>query len=143
MGKARDEVKVLPCGCKVGRSASGPWFYDFICDTHVPEVQVDGKFNYEKSLAYTEKLQKEMKYREEEADANTAMEGLSPTEMLAYEFIRDAEPPLAIRNMPHQLQGAVGKLTSKGVIERFRTQVKISKHGFTSMKMTNCVRVKK
>lgn len=82
------------------------------------------------------------KYREEEADANVPLEELSSTEMLAYEFIRDAEQPLPIHDMPHQLQGAVGKLTSKEVVERYRIQVKITKHGFTSMKMTNCVKVK-
>lgn len=67
---------------------------------------------------------------------------LSETERKAYNFIKEAEQPLPIRDMPHQLQGAVGKLTSKGLIERYRTQAKIAKHGFTSVKMTNCVKVK-
>lgn len=82
------------------------------------------------------------KYRKELVDVEVALEGLSSTEMLAYEFIRDAKQPLPIRDMPHQLQGAVGKLTSKGIVERYRTQANVTKHGFTSMKMTNCVRVK-
>lgn len=67
---------------------------------------------------------------------------LSKTELLAYEFIKEAEQPLAIRNMPHQLQGAVGKLLSKELVERSRTRVKVTKHGFTSVKMTNCIKVK-
>lgn len=67
---------------------------------------------------------------------------LSETERKAYNFIKQAKQPLPIRDMPHQLQGAVGKLTSEKLVERFRTQVKVSKHGFSSMKMTNCVRIK-
>jgi len=143
MGKWREEEVTLKCGCKVGRSKLGLWFYDYICDKHVPNVQVDGKFNYEKSLKFTEELQKLMKYRKELADVNPTLLELSPTEMLAYEFIRDAKQPLAIRNMPHKLQGAVGKLLSKGIVERSRTQVKVTRRGFTSVKMTNCVKVTK
>lgn len=67
---------------------------------------------------------------------------LSETERKAYNFIKEAKQPLPIRDMSHQLQGAVGKLTSKGLVERYRTQAQVAKHGFTSMKMTNCVRVK-
>lgn len=142
MGKWREETIVLKCGCKVGRSQQGVWFYDFICGEHLPNVQVDGKFNYNKSLKFTEELQKLMKYRKEEADANVAIEGLSSVEMLAYEFIRDAEQPLAIRDMTHQLQGAVGKLKSKGLIEIYKERVKVTKHGFESFKQTKCVRIK-
>ena len=142
MGKWREEEVTLKCGCKVGRSKLGLWFYDYICDKHVPNVQVDGKFNYEKSLKFTEELQKLMKYRKELADVNPTLLELSPTEMLAYEFIRDAKQPLAIHDMPHQLQGAVGKLLSKELVERGRIQVEIVKHGFTSMKMTNCIKIR-
>ena len=80
--------------------------------------------------------------KEYEAMGLIVPSNLSETERKAYKFIKDAEQPLAIRDMPHQLQGAVGKLTSEGLIERYRTQVKVTKHGFTSVKMTNCVRIK-
>jgi len=70
------------------------------------------------------------------------MEELSETEAKAYKFIVDAEQPLAIRDMPHNLQGAVGKLKSKGLVEIYREQTPVSKHGFSSMKMTSCVRIK-
>ena len=61
MGKWREEAKVLPCGCKIGRSGKGPWFYDFYCDSHVEEVRTNGRFDYDKSLKYLKKLNKEMK----------------------------------------------------------------------------------
>lgn len=141
MGKWREEEVILPCGCKVGRSQQGLWFYDFICEEHLQNVQVDGKFNYEKSLEFTEMLQKAMKLLKAYKELGELMKQLSDTEAKAYLFIKQAEQPLAIRDMPHQLQGAVGKLTSKGIVERYRTQVKVSKHGFVSMKMTNCIKV--
>jgi len=70
------------------------------------------------------------------------MPELSETETEAWKFITLAKQPLAIRDMPHKLQGAVGKLKSKGLVEIYRKQTPISKHGFTSMKMTSCVRLK-
>lgn len=142
MGKWRDETIELECGCKVGRSSQGVWFYDFICEKHIPNVQVDGKFNYEKSLEFTKKLNEEMKVRKAYEKLGDLMKQMSDTEAKAYLFIKQAKQPLPIRDMPHQLQGAVGKLTSKGLVERYRTQAKVARHGFTSMKMTNCVRVK-
>jgi len=143
MSKWREEIKTLECGCKAGRSKKGLWFYDFICEKHLSEVQDEkGHFNYEKSLKFTELLQEKIKDLKKEKEKDP-LEDLSETELKAYKFILEAEQPLAIRDMPHQLQGAVGKLTSKGVIERFRTKVDVTKHGFTSAKMTNCVKVKK
>jgi len=59
MSKWRKEVKVLNCGCKIG-GQKGAWFYDYICENHLPEVQVDGKFNYDKSLEFTDKLNRAM-----------------------------------------------------------------------------------
>jgi len=50
MGKWRDEVKILACGCKIGRSKQGLWFYDFLCETHVKKVY-DGKGHYSLKLA--------------------------------------------------------------------------------------------
>ena len=73
---------------------------------------------------------------------NKRLKGLSDTELLAYKFIKEAEQPLAIRDMPHQLQGAVGRLLSKELVERSRTQVKVTKHGFTSVRMTNCIKIR-
>ena len=68
---------------------------------------------------------------------------LSKTEIEAYEYIVSAKQPLPIRNMPHNLQGAVGKLKGRGLVEIYRESTPVSKHGFTSMKMTSCVRVNK
>jgi len=59
MSKWRKEVKVLNCGCKIG-GQKGAWFYDYICENHLSEVQVDGKFNYEKSLEFTNRLNRMM-----------------------------------------------------------------------------------
>ena len=56
-----EEKRKLPCGCLVGRSVEGRWFYDYICDVHVKEVyDENGKFSYDKHMALTERLQKEM-----------------------------------------------------------------------------------
>ena len=57
----RDEAKILPCGCKIGRTKGGIWFYDYICEIHIPNVQKRGKYCYEKALKLTEKLNAEMK----------------------------------------------------------------------------------
>jgi len=80
------------------------------------------------------------KWREKE-EKNPLLKDLSDTELKSYLFIKKAEQPLAIRDMPHQLQGPVGKLRNKKLIEVYRTQTKVSKHGFESMKMTNCVKI--
>ena len=61
MGKWREEVKILLCGCKVGRSKAGQWFYDFICEEHLKEVYVDGKYSYDKATEMTDKLNRDMK----------------------------------------------------------------------------------
>jgi len=61
MGKWRDETKELPCGCRIGRSKAGPWFYDFICEKHLEEIYVDGKYSYEKATELTDKLNEDMK----------------------------------------------------------------------------------
>jgi hypothetical protein len=61
----RDETKILPCGCKIGRADNGLWFYDYICDLHIPEVLKNGKYCYDKAIKLTEKLNKEMKERSE------------------------------------------------------------------------------
>lgn len=63
MSKWRKEIKILGCGCKIG-GQKGAWFYDFICEKHLKEVQVNGKFNYEKSLEFTNKLNKIMREME-------------------------------------------------------------------------------
>ncbi len=58
----REEVKTLECGCKVGRSKAGPWFYDFLCDTHVKEVyDKEGHYSIELAEKLTKKLNEEMK----------------------------------------------------------------------------------
>lgn len=74
---------------------------------------------------------------------NKRLKELSKTELLAYNYIKEAKQPLAIRNMPHKLQGAVGKLLSKDLVERSRTQVEVTRHGFTSVRMTNCIKIKR
>ena len=70
------------------------------------------------------------------------LEKLSDTERETYDMIEKAGG-IAIRDLPHKNQGAVGKLLTKGLVEKYREQTKVSKHGFTSMKMKNFVRVKK
>ena len=67
---------------------------------------------------------------------------LSKTEQEAYDFVKNAKQPLAIRDMPHNLQGAIGKLELGGFVEIYRQQTPVAKHGFTSMKMTACVKIK-
>jgi hypothetical protein len=56
----RDESRTLSCGCKIGRTKGGLWFYDYICEIHLPNVLKNGKYNYEKALKLTEKLNAEM-----------------------------------------------------------------------------------
>jgi len=73
----------------------------------------------------------------------SSIQELSDTEAKAYAYIKKAKQPLAIRDMPYNLQGAVGKLRSKGLVEMYRDQTQVFKHGFTSMKMVSCVRAKK
>jgi len=61
MGKRREIEKVLPCGCKIGKSKGGQWIYDRLCDTHVKEVyDKDGHYSYEKACEQTRKLNIEM-----------------------------------------------------------------------------------
>ena len=67
MGKWREETKELSCGCKIGRSGKGPWFYDYYCEEHVKAVQTNGRFDYEKSLKELERMQGTMKALEENA----------------------------------------------------------------------------
>lgn len=143
MGKWRDEVEILECGCKVGRSKGGVWFYDFLCEEHVKGVYEGKKYSSEKAEEMTAKLNEQMKMREAYKKLGDLMKQMSDTEAKAYLYIKKAKQPLAIRDMPHQLQGAVGKLLSKKLVERYRSQVKVSRHGFNSVKMTNCVRIVK
>lgn len=67
---------------------------------------------------------------------------LSDTEAKAYLYIKEAKQPLAIREMPHNLQGTIGHLKKYDLVEIYRTPTKVYKHGFPSIKMTNCVRIK-
>jgi len=64
MGQWRDETIVLECGCKIGRSGKGMWFYDFICDKHVPDCQTDGHYDYDKAMLMTQKLNQDMREKE-------------------------------------------------------------------------------
>jgi len=48
---------------------------------------------------------------------------------------------ILIRSLPHKNQGAVGKLLSKQLVKKVRKPGTISRHGFTSVKMSNFVRV--
>jgi len=64
VSKAREEARILDCGCKIGRTG-GPWFYDYLCEEHVKEVQgKDGKYSYNKALSLTVKLNKIMREKE-------------------------------------------------------------------------------
>lgn len=57
----RDETRILPCGCKIGRSKEGLWYYDYICEIHLPEVLERGKYSFKKAEELTKKLNEEMK----------------------------------------------------------------------------------
>jgi len=57
----RDEVQILKCGCKIGRTKAGMWVYDYLCDIHVKLVRKRGKYSFEKACKLTEKLNKNMK----------------------------------------------------------------------------------
>jgi len=73
---------------------------------------------------------------------------LSDTEMECYNAILDAKE-IAIIALPHKLQGAVGKLKSKGFVEIFREdytyEYKSKWNGkpLTRMRRTNWVRIKR
>lgn len=67
-----------------------------------------------------------------------SLEELSETELETYNMIKEAGE-IQIRDMPHKNQGAVGKLMAKKLVVKMRKQGKVSKHGFTSIKMTNFV----
>ena len=61
----REEIIILKCGCKIGRSGKGPCFYDFICEEHLIEVlDAEGHYDYDKALAFTDKLNKDMRQKE-------------------------------------------------------------------------------
>jgi len=117
MGKWRDETKTLVCGCKIGRSASGMWFYDFICEEHIPKVQENGKFSLKKSEEFTEEMNKIMK--EELKKKREALKELSETEKKTYDIIKE-KGEIPIVDLPEKCRGAVGKLMSKKLIERFK-----------------------
>ena len=74
MSNWREEIRVLPCGCKIGRSANGLWFYDFICEKHVKEVQENGHYSYDKALKMTEDLNKKLKEEETKEKAEKKAE---------------------------------------------------------------------
>lgn len=140
MSKAREETKTLDCGCRIGRSKGGPWFYDYLCEIHVPMVyDEEGHYSIKRAEIMTHLLNEEMKRKEKSL---TVLEELSETERKAYNFIKEAKQPLPIRDMPHQLQGTIGKLKKKGLVELYREKVQVSKHGFTSMKKVNCVKLR-
>ena len=61
MSAVREEIQILECGCKLGRSNKGPWFYDFICEKHIKDVQTDGHYDYDKALKMTEEINRKLK----------------------------------------------------------------------------------
>lgn len=72
---------------------------------------------------------------------------LSETEQKALNEITYAgEEGIPIMNLPHKLQGAVGKLKSKGYVEIFRKKYRWEVESFDRKrwvnKMTNWVRIK-
>lgn len=144
MSKWREEIFEFSCGCKVGRSKQGPWFYDYLCEIHVAEVYDEkGKYSLELAEQLTKRMNEIMTKREALGKNKELLEDLSDTEKEAYLFIKKAEQPLAIRDMPHKLQGPIGKLRNLGLVEMYREKTPVSKHGFVSVKVTNCVKVKK
>lgn len=75
------------------------------------------------------------------------MTELSETEQAAFDFVKE-KGEVPINQMPHKLQGAVGKLISLGLLERFRKQASWEREDKnlgikkTIFRMTNWVRVK-
>ena len=140
----REETKILDCGCKIGRSKGGIWFYDYLCEIHVGEVYDEsGEYSIEKAEELTRRMNEIMKLPKKRID-------LSPTEQKAYDAIaKVGEDGLPIMELSHQLQGAVGKLKSKGLIEIFRKRHtwtyarEWDGRKITKRKMTNWVRIKK
>jgi len=59
--KMRDETVILACGCKVGRSGGGQWFFDYLCDEHVKMVRDKNGYNFEKASELTRTLNTLMK----------------------------------------------------------------------------------
>lgn len=108
MGKWREEIKVLPCGCKIGKSSSnGLWFYDYICDTHLPNFQKRKKYCYEKALKMTEKLNKES--AEEDLELTKEYENCN-------EDIEEEEDK--IRKLKHKSIRIQGKYKARGKEKR-------------------------
>lgn len=146
----RDEVKILECGCKIGRSKQGLWFYDFICEKHLSEVQGEnGLFSAKKSEEFTNKLNEEIKKVPKVKKENKEnLKNLSSTELEAYNVIKGKEKGIPINNLPHKLQGAVGKLKTKGLIVFFREMASFEKtNSFSGKKKivnkrTNWVKIK-
>ena len=62
MSPWREETKTLVCGCKIGRSKGGPWFYDYLCEIHCSMVYDEkGHYSLEKAEELTKKLNEEIK----------------------------------------------------------------------------------
>mgnify|MGYP001141535284 CR=1 FL=1 len=71
---------------------------------------------------------------------------LTETEQKAYLYILNTPfKEVVIRNMPHQLQGAVGKLISKGLCEIIRKKASVVEKGltrdYTRLKTVNWVKI--
>jgi len=77
-----------------------------------------------------------------------SLESLSLTELEAYQVIKERKKGIPINNLPHKLQGAVGKLKTKGLVEFFREVASFEKTNSFSgekrivHKRTNWVKVK-
>ena len=54
------ETRTLPCGCIIGKTKKGAWFYQHLCEIHIPEILKNGEYSYEKEVELTRKLNAEI-----------------------------------------------------------------------------------
>lgn len=126
----REEVKILECGCKIGRAEGGLWFYDFICEKHLPEVQENGHYSYEKAIKLTEKLNAEIRTQAEwKKKRRELIKKLDKFDLKVYVEIRKHPDGIPVIAIPHNLmaQGAwtsIQRLLTQGLVEYFK-----AKHG--------------
>jgi V8-like Glu-specific endopeptidase len=71
MSKARDSVIELECGYKLGGNKGGPYYYDYLCEKHVKEVQTNGKYDYDKAVKLTDELNRKVRKGELKLEVNT------------------------------------------------------------------------
>lgn len=112
------EDGTLACGCRFSKTGD-LYFFNSFCEVHVKETyDEEGKFSYKKTETLTNLLNQQVKILM--AGKEAKLEELSEKEREAYEYIKASKEALAISKMPLELQGAVGKLKQKGLVQIYR-----------------------